>query len=82
MQWRSHTWHDCGTSTSKVLLSADFHIPPDIFTADLQIFILSGCIQIDSFKRCITLLGYRFSSTDNKRFIDAYIWALFHFFLY
>lgn len=47
---RSLTWHDCGASTSKVLLSADFHIPPGIFTTDLELFILSGCIQIGDWK--------------------------------
>ncbi|MDQ2100533.1 DUF4437 domain-containing protein [Microcoleus sp.] len=40
------TWHDCGASTSRVILPPKFAAPSGIFTADLEIFILSGKIQI------------------------------------
>ncbi len=55
---RSLTWHNCGASTSKVLLSPDFHIPPGVFTTDLEIFILGGCIQIGDWK--LSKHGYSF----------------------
>jgi Domain of unknown function (DUF4437) len=40
------TWHDCGASTSRLFLPPDFEAPSGFFTADLEIFILSGAIQI------------------------------------
>ena len=40
------TWHDCGASTSRVVLPPQFRAPAGIFTADLEIFVLSGTIQI------------------------------------
>ncbi|HLO51255.1 MAG TPA: DUF4437 domain-containing protein [Kamptonema sp.] len=40
------TWHDCGASTSRVILPPKFAAPSGIFTADLEIFILAGKIQI------------------------------------
>jgi hypothetical protein len=40
------TWHDCGASTSRVVLPSQFEAPSGFFTADLEIFILSGAIQI------------------------------------
>ena len=40
------TWHDCGASTSKLVLPTHFEAPSGFFTADLEIFILSGAIQI------------------------------------
>jgi hypothetical protein len=44
------TWHDCGASTSRVVLPSRFEAPSGIFTADLEIFILSGEIQIDEWR--------------------------------
>jgi len=40
------TWQDCGASTSRVLLSPRFEAPSGIFTADLEIFVLKGTIQL------------------------------------
>lgn len=40
------TWHDCGASTSKVILPPQFEAPSGFFAADLEIFILTGAIQI------------------------------------
>lgn len=40
------TWHDCGASTSRVALSPQFEAPSGIFTADLEIFVLQGAIQL------------------------------------
>jgi hypothetical protein len=40
------TWHDCGASTSRIVLPPDFEAPSGFFTADLEIFILSGAIQM------------------------------------
>ena len=39
-------WHDCGASTSRVFLPPEFETPPGIFTADLEIFVLKGRIQL------------------------------------
>ncbi len=55
---RTLTWHDCGASTAKVLLSPDFYIPPGVFSTDLELFILSGCIQIGDWK--FSKHGYSF----------------------
>ncbi|AFY43481.1 DUF4437 domain-containing protein [Nostoc sp. PCC 7107] len=44
------TWHDCGASTSRVVLPPQFEAPPGIFTADLEIFILAGDIQIGEWR--------------------------------
>jgi hypothetical protein len=40
------TWHDCGASTSRVILPPQFEAPSGFFSTDLEIFILSGAIQI------------------------------------
>lgn len=40
------TWHDCGASTSRVVLPPQFEAPSGIFTADLEIFVLQGAIQL------------------------------------
>ncbi|HIK08266.1 MAG TPA: DUF4437 domain-containing protein [Trichormus sp. M33_DOE_039] len=44
------TWHDCGASTSRVVLPPNFKAPSGIFTADLELFILKGTIQIGEWK--------------------------------
>jgi len=44
------TWHDCGASTSRVVLPPKFEAPSGIFTADLEIFILAGEIQIGEWR--------------------------------
>ncbi|MDZ8023628.1 MAG: DUF4437 domain-containing protein [Nostoc sp. DedQUE11] len=43
---RSLTWHDCGASTSKVVLPPQFEAPSGYFSADLEIFVLRGAIQL------------------------------------
>ncbi|MEH2420070.1 MAG: DUF4437 domain-containing protein [Nostoc sp.] len=56
---RSLTWHDCGASTSKVVLSPQFEAPSGIFTADLEIFVLRGAIQLDEWqlnKHCYSFI--------------------------
>lgn len=40
------SWHECGASTSKVTFPSQFEAPAGIFTADLEMFVLSGTIQI------------------------------------
>jgi hypothetical protein len=52
------TWHDCGASTSKVLLPPQFEAPSGIFTADLEIFVLKGAIQLGEWQ--ISKHGYSF----------------------
>lgn len=47
---RSLSWHDNGASTAKVLLPSQFEIPAGRFTADLEIFVLSGAIRIGEWK--------------------------------
>jgi hypothetical protein len=44
------SWHENGASTAKVLLPAQFEIPAGRFTADLEIFVLSGAIQIGEWR--------------------------------
>jgi hypothetical protein len=44
------SWHDNGASTAKVLLPAQFEVPAGRFTADLEIFVLSGAIQVGDWK--------------------------------
>ncbi|MEH2442594.1 hypothetical protein CDG77_27310 [Nostoc sp. 'Peltigera membranacea cyanobiont' 213] len=44
------TWDDPGASTSRVILPPGFEAPSGIFTADLEIFILAGEIQIDGWR--------------------------------
>ncbi|WP_392535601.1 DUF4437 domain-containing protein [Nostoc sp. C117] len=44
------TWHDCGASTSRVVLPPQFKAPSGIFTADLEIFILAGEIQVGEWR--------------------------------
>ncbi|MBW4623288.1 MAG: DUF4437 domain-containing protein [Cyanosarcina radialis HA8281-LM2] len=53
------TWHDCGASTSRVVLPPQFEAPSGFFTADLEIFILSGAIQIGEWqlnKHCYSFI--------------------------
>jgi Domain of unknown function (DUF4437) len=47
---RSLTWHDCGASTSRVVLPPHFEAPSGIFSADLELFVLKGVIQIGEWK--------------------------------
>jgi hypothetical protein len=44
------SWHENGASTAKVLLPRQFAIPAGRFTADLEIFVLKGTIQIGEWK--------------------------------
>ncbi|WP_292705771.1 MULTISPECIES: DUF4437 domain-containing protein [unclassified Nostoc] len=55
---RSLTWHDSGASTSKVVLPPQFEAPSGFFTADLEIFILRGAIQLDEWQ--LNKHGYSF----------------------
>jgi Domain of unknown function (DUF4437) len=53
------TWQDCGASTSRVVLPSQFEAPSGFFTADLEIFILSGAIQIGEWqlnKHCYSFI--------------------------
>ncbi|HAC65871.1 MAG TPA: hypothetical protein DCF68_20650 [Cyanothece sp. UBA12306] len=52
------SWHDCGASTSRVSLPSQFIAPPGIFTADLEIFVLSGVIQLGEWQ--LDKHGYSF----------------------
>lgn len=52
------SWHNCGSSTSKVSLPSQFTAPSGIFTADLEIFVLSGVIQIGEWQ--LDKHGYSF----------------------
>jgi hypothetical protein len=52
------TWHDCGASTSKVVLPPQFEAPSGIFTADLEIFVLKGAIQLGEWQ--LSKHGYSF----------------------
>ncbi len=52
------TWHDCGASTAKVRLPPEFKASAGFFTADLEIFILSGAIQIGEWQ--LNKHGYSF----------------------
>jgi Domain of unknown function (DUF4437) len=52
------TWHDCGASTAKVLLPPEFEAPSGFFTADLEIFVLKGVIQIGEWQ--LSKHGYSF----------------------
>jgi hypothetical protein len=47
---RSLSWHDNGASTAKVSLPSPFELPAGRFTADLEIFVLSGAIQVGEWK--------------------------------
>jgi len=55
---RLFSWHECGASTSKVALPAQFAAPAGIFTADLEIFVLKGAIQMGEWK--LDKHGYSF----------------------
>ncbi|MEH2222727.1 DUF4437 domain-containing protein [Nostoc sp.] len=55
---RSLTWHNCGASTSKIVLPPDFEAPSGFFTADLEIFVLRGAIQFDEWQ--LNKHGYSF----------------------
>ncbi|BAY36768.1 hypothetical protein NIES2111_10990 [Nostoc sp. NIES-2111] len=53
------TWHDCGASTSRVILPPQFKAPSGIFTADLELFILKGKIKIGEWqltKHCYSFI--------------------------
>ena len=53
------SWHECGASTSKVVLPPQFEAPSGIFTADLEIFILKGTIKIGEWqlnKHCYSFI--------------------------
>ncbi|GAB1539718.1 hypothetical protein NUACC21_23850 [Scytonema sp. NUACC21] len=52
------TWHNCGASTSRVVLPSQFEAPSGIFTADLEIFVLQGAIQLGDWQ--LTKHGYSF----------------------
>ncbi len=52
------TWHNSGASTSIVYLPPQFEAPAGIFTADLEIFILKGTIQIGDWQ--LNKHGYSF----------------------
>ncbi len=52
------TWHDCGASTSRVILPPKFAAPSGIFTADLEIFILAGKIKMGEWQ--LDRHGYSF----------------------
>ncbi|MBD1846558.1 DUF4437 domain-containing protein [Cyanobacteria bacterium FACHB-63] len=47
---RMLSWTDQGASTSKVLLPAQFEMSAGRFTVDLEIFVLSGEIQVGAWK--------------------------------
>jgi hypothetical protein len=55
---RSLTWHDCGASTSKVILPPQFEAPSGFFTGDLEIFVLRGAIQLGEWQ--LNKHGYSF----------------------
>ncbi|WP_337885291.1 DUF4437 domain-containing protein [Fischerella thermalis] len=53
------TWNDCGASTSRVVLPTQFEAPSGIFTADLEIFVLKGAIQVGEWqlsKHCYSFI--------------------------
>jgi hypothetical protein len=52
------TWHDCGASTSRVWLPPEFEAPSGMFTADLEIFVLRGKIQLGDWQ--LRKHGYSF----------------------
>lgn len=52
------TWHPCGASTARVFLPPKFELPPGIFTADLEIFVLRGSIQLGDWR--LRTHGYSF----------------------
>jgi hypothetical protein len=47
---RSLSWHDNRAATVKISLPSQFEIPAGRFTADLEIFVLSGAIQVGEWK--------------------------------
>lgn len=52
------TWHGSGASTSRVVLPPHYEAPSGIFTADLEIFVLSGAIQLGEWQ--LRKHGYSF----------------------
>ncbi len=52
------TWHDSGASTSRVVIPRKFEAPSGFFTADLEIFVLRGAIQMGEWQ--LTKHGYSF----------------------
>jgi hypothetical protein len=55
---RSLTWNDSDASTSKVVLPSQFEAPSGFFTADLEIFVLKGAIQLGEWQ--LNKHGYSF----------------------
>ncbi|MBD2022904.1 DUF4437 domain-containing protein [Leptolyngbya sp. FACHB-711] len=52
------SWHENSASTAKVVLPSQFEMPAGRFTADLEIFVLSGAIQVGEWK--LRKHGYSF----------------------
>ena len=53
------SWHECGACTARVVLPPNFEAPSGMFTADLEIFILQGTIQIGEWqlnKHCYSFI--------------------------
>jgi hypothetical protein len=55
---RSLTWNDYGGSTSRVFLAPEFEAPSGIFSADLELFVLKGTIQLGEWQ--LNKHGYSF----------------------
>ncbi|MBW4670182.1 MAG: DUF4437 domain-containing protein [Cyanomargarita calcarea GSE-NOS-MK-12-04C] len=55
---RSLTWNESGASTSRVFLPPEFEAPSGIFTADLELFVLKGTIQLGEWQ--LSKHGYSF----------------------
>lgn len=51
-------WHDCGASTARLFLPPGFEIPAGLFTADLELFVLKGRIQLGEWQ--LRKHGYSF----------------------
>jgi hypothetical protein len=47
---RMLSWNQHGASTAKVVLPSHYEIPAGRFTADLEVFVLSGAIQLGDWK--------------------------------
>lgn len=68
------TWHNSGASTSIVYLSSQFEAPAGIFTADLEIFILKGTVQIGDWQ--LNKHGYSFYSCGSESWSsESYRWG-------
>ncbi len=44
------SWHQNGAVTAKVVLPPEFELPAGRFTADIEIFVLQGTLQIDDWQ--------------------------------